>query len=251
MSRLGIKVQLTLLILAFSLLLGLLLLRSIPAFNLRTVQMVVQGGSDQAPVEAKNQLAALVGTSLFSLNLRSQGRDLKLITGIRDAKLSRKLPSTILAVLTLSDASAVLKEEESEQTYLVDGSSLNPLHPQDAAAWQQVVVTIEVPASYARMMAQYGVDASFVQVMQLAESLEGKTTLITKIKYDNNSSNSFGKMVLELSSLNAQIWVREPVGAPQVSAAVSLVQQDQEDALVFLSSETRRYDLYREGLVRR
>jgi hypothetical protein len=70
------------------------------------------------------------------------------------------------------------------------------------------------------MMVRYGVDDSFLQVMELAKSLEGKTTLITTIKYDNNSSNSFGKMILELSSLNAQIWVREPVGAAQVSAAV-------------------------------
>ena len=112
-------------------------------------------------------------------------------------------------------------------------------------------VTIEVPPFYARMMVRYGVDDSFLQVMELAKSLEGKTTLITTIKYDNNSSNSFGKMVLELSSLNAQIWVREPVGAAQVSAAVLLVQEDQKDALSFLSSQARRYDLYREGLVRR
>ncbi|HBO36306.1 MAG TPA: hypothetical protein DD633_07065, partial [Sphaerochaeta sp.] len=135
--------------------------------------------------------------------------------------------------------------------YLVEDHHLRKLHPDDVSAWQKVVVTIEVPASYAHMMATYSVDDSFLHVMQLATSLEGKTTLITKIKYDNNSSNSFGKMVLELSSLNAQIWVREPVGTPQIHAAVSLVLQDQKDSLSFLSSEARRYDLYREGLVRR
>ncbi|HAP57260.1 MAG TPA: hypothetical protein DCR02_05605 [Sphaerochaeta sp.] len=251
MKPVAIKVKLTLLILVFAIILGLLLLQSIPAFNLRTVQITVEGGSGEVPIEAKQQLASLVGVSLFSINMMKQKRALTEITGIQKADLRRKPPSTLQATLHLFDASAVIREEDGGQAYLVEDHHLRKLHPDDVSAWQKVVVTIEVPASYAHMMATYSVDDSFLHVMQLATSLEGKTTLITKIKYDNNSSNSFGKMVLELSSLNAQIWVREPVGAPQIHAAVSLVLQDQKDSLSFLSSETRRYDLYREGLVRR
>lgn len=251
MKPVAIKVKLTLLILVFAIILGLLLLQSIPAFNLRTVQITVEGGSGEVPVEAKQQLASLVGVSLFSINMMKQKRALTDITGIQKADLRRKPPSTLQATLHLFNASAVIREEDGGQAYLVEDHHLRKLHPDDVSAWQKVVVTIEVPASYAHMMATYSVDDSFLHVMQLATSLEGKTTLITKIKYDNNSSNSFGKMVLELSSLNAQIWVREPVGAPQIHAAVSLVLQDQKDSLSFLSSEARRYDLYREGLVRR
>jgi len=251
MKPVAIKVKLTLLILVFAIILGLLLLQSIPAFNLRTVQITVEGGSGEVPVEAKQQLASLVGVSLFSINMMKQKRALTDITGIQKADLRRKPPSTLQATLHLFDASAVIREEDGGQAYLVEDHHLRKLHPDDVSAWQKVVVTIEVPASYAHMMATYSVDDSFLHVMQLATSLEGKTTLITKIKYDNNSSNSFGKMVLELSSLNAQIWVREPVGAPQIHAAVSLVLQDQKDSLSFLSSEARRSDLYREGLVRR
>jgi len=251
MKPVAIKVKLTLLILVFAIILGLLLLQSIPAFNLRTVQITVEGGSGEVPVEAKQQLASLVGVSLFSINMMKQKSALTDITGIQKADLRRKPPSTLQATLHLFDASAVIREKDGGQAYLVEDHHLRKLHPDDVSAWQKVVVTIEVPASYAHMMATYSVDDSFLHVMQLATSLEGKTTLITKIKYDNNSSNSFGKMVLELSSLNAQIWVREPVGAPQIHAAVSLVLQDQKDSLSFLSSEARRYDLYREGLVRR
>jgi len=251
MKPVAIKVKLTLLILVFAIILGLLLLQSIPAFNLRTVQITVEGGSGEVPVEAKQQLASLVGVSLFSINMMKQKRALTDITGIQKADLRRKPPSTLQATVHLFDASAVIREEDGGQAYLVEDHHLRKLHPDDVSAWQKVVVTIEVPASYAHMMATYSVDDSFLHVMQLATSLEGKTTLITKIKYDNNSSNSFGKMVLELSSLNAQIWVREPVGTPQIHAAVSLVLQDQKDSLSFLSSEARRYDLYREGLVRR
>ncbi|MEA4865395.1 MAG: hypothetical protein VB088_08360 [Sphaerochaeta sp.] len=251
MKPVAIKVKLTLLILVFAIILGLLLLQSIPAFNLRTVQITVEGGSGEVPVEAKQQLASLVGVSLFSINMMKQKSALTDITGIQKADLRRKPPSTLQATLHLFDASAVIREKDGGQAYLVEDHHLRKLHPDDVSAWQKVVVTIEVPASYAHMMATYSVDDSFLHVMQLATSLEGKTTLITKIKYENNSSNSFGKMVLELSSLNAQIWVREPVGTPQIHAAVSLVLQDQKDSLSFLSSEARRYDLYREGLVRR
>lgn len=251
MSKLDIKVKLALLILPLAILLCVLLLRSIPAFNLRTVQIQVQGGSKVVPVAVQEKLSELVGTSLFGINLAKYSKNLETITGVKNVKLVRKLPSSLLASLTLVDAGALIKEEASDKAYLVDNLHLKALHPDDVVPWQSVAVTIEVPSSYAQMMVNYGVDDSFHQVLELARSLEGKTTLITKIKYDNNSSNSFGKMVLELSSLNAQIWVREPVGAAHVSAAVSLVQQDQKNALSFLSSQARRYDLYREGLVRR
>lgn len=251
MRRVGIKVKMALLLLPLAVLLGLLLLRSIPAFNLRTVQIVAQGGSKEVPLEARELLSILVGESLFGIPMAKYTRSLAAITGIHSAKLVQKLPDTLLVTLTLIDASAVVLEEDTQMAYLVDNLHLKALHPADLAAWQEVAATIEVPSSYARMMVHYGVDDSFHQVLELARSFEGKTTLITKVKYDNNSSNSFGKMVLELSSLNAQIWVREPVGVAQVRAAVSLVQQDRKDMLSFLSSESRRYDLYREGLVRR
>ena len=245
------KTKMVLLLLPLLVLLLLFTLRSIPQCMISSVQVTALQGSEQVPTEVAQYLSALVGTSLFALNLGKEEARLESFGPVRKAQLKRALPSTLMVDLTLVDALALVQTEDGQVNYLVEGEALVPLDSRDVSAWKKVVLTIEVPRSYAQMMARHGIDEGFAQVMGLARSLEGKTSLITRIKYDNNSSNSFGKMVLELSSLNAQIWVREPVGAHLVQAAMLVVQQDQQDALSFLSSPTRRYDLYREGLVQR
>ncbi|WP_320130754.1 hypothetical protein, partial [uncultured Sphaerochaeta sp.] len=108
-----------------------------------------------------------------------------------------------------------------------------------------------VPQRYATMLQEYGTDETFLKVMELASSLDGDSSLITRIKYDNNSSNSFGKMVLEFSSINAQLWVREPVSTERIASAVALVVEDSENSLSFLSTGPLRYDLYKSAMVRR
>ncbi|HQB05707.1 MAG TPA: hypothetical protein PLD69_07190 [Sphaerochaeta sp.] len=58
-------------------------------------------------------------------------------------------------------------------------------------------------------------------------------------------------MVLDLPSLNARLWVREPVDPKHVQTALYWIEQDRKENLSFLSSSIQRYDLYREALVRR
>jgi len=87
MSKLDIKVKLALLILPLAILLCVLLLRSIPAFNLRSVQIQVQGGSKVVPVAVQEKLSELVGTSLFAINLAKYSRSLETITGVKNVKL--------------------------------------------------------------------------------------------------------------------------------------------------------------------
>jgi hypothetical protein len=112
-------------------------------------------------------------------------------------------------------------------------------------------LSIEVPLEYALLMERYGTDSAFATVVELGRDLGGEASLITRIKYDNNSSNSFGKMVLDLPTLNAQLWVREPVNPEQIRTALYWIEQDQKESLSFLSSTLQRYDLYKEALVRR
>ncbi|MGE4585383.1 MAG: cell division protein FtsQ/DivIB [Sphaerochaeta sp.] len=251
MRRPGIKVQLMLLLIPVFFLLVIATLRFIPQFDVRAIQVTIQGGSKETPPQATERLASLVGTSLFTINLSRQEALLASISSIASVQLRRKLPSILEATITLVDSPVLVLTDRDGQAYLVKDQKLLLLDAREIPAWKKVVSTIEVPVQYAELMSRYRVDDSFLQVLDLVQSLTGKTTLITTIKYDNNSSNSFGKMVLELSSLHAQIWVREPVSAAHVQAAVALVAQQQKDALSFLSSGTSRYDLYREGLVRR
>ena len=241
---------LTILALFVSILL-LLSLRSMPRYNLSSVEVVVQGGGNRLPNAVRQELSDLIGTSLFSINLSRLEKTFETHALLKTVQIKRSLPSTLHLTLTMATASALVVSTENERWFLVVNDALYELDTQDVPIWHTVVPTIEVPLSYCEMMVRYGLDRMFHQVMALARSLQENTTLISRIKYDNNSSNSFGKMVLELSSLNAHIWVREPVGAAQVHAAVALVETDRQHTLSFLSSVPKRYDLYREGLVRR
>ena len=165
--------------------------------------------------------------------------------------LTRTLPSTIKATIAFIDSPVIVQSENKERSYLVDGRTLVPIESSDADLWTDHLLRIEVPLEYALLMERYGTDSVFASVMGLTRGLSGEASLITRIKYDNNSSNSFGKMVLDLPSLNARLWVREPVDPKHVQTALYWIEQDRKENLSFLSSSIQRYDLYREALVRR
>lgn len=230
-------------------------LRYIPAFELKSIEVSFTGKQTQVPSQLKADLAMLVGTNLFKLRLSSLEKQFGTRPAVKKVALSRMLPRTLKVLVTLVESPVVIHALDENGVvntiYLVDGTRLEAIAAEDEHMWTSSLLTVEIPRSYAELMEVYGVDENFNQVMALTASLKDTTSLITRIKYDNNSSNSFGKMVLELSSLNAQIWVREPVGMAQVRSAVALVAEDQKDYLSFLSSGTQRYDLYRGGMVRR
>ncbi|MGH0052185.1 MAG: FtsQ-type POTRA domain-containing protein [Sphaerochaetaceae bacterium] len=247
----ALRVKLLLLLLPLVVFLLLVTLRSLPQFKITSIQVTAEQGSGKVPSSLREYLASLVGLSLFEVNVGRIEQELSEYPTVQTVQIHRKLPSLLFATICLVESSVLVQTDDGNEAYLVNEYALERIPSEDVDAWKARTVTIEVPSSYAQMLLSYGLDDSFHQVMELANSLEDKTTLITKIKYDNNSSNSFGKMVLEISSLKAQIWVREPVGAAQIQAAVALVEKDQKDTLSFLSSDIKRYDLYREGLVRR
>lgn len=222
-----------------------------PRFTVRQVVITTEDEGQAVSVEAKAQLSALVGLPLWRLSPAKEAARLCDLATVEGAVIRRRLPDTIEVRLKATESRVVVSSSEDGRYFLVKEGRLVAIGAEDAARYQSRVMTIEVPASYAEAMVRWGVDELFDQVIELTGSLGSESSLITRVKYDNNSSNSFGKMVLELSSLHAQIWVREPVGAARVQAAIALVQEDRERSLFFLSSQAKRYDLYREGLVRR
>ncbi len=247
--RLSIKVRLVALMVVLAALLFVLWLYTAPSHTVSQIVISVDG--HEAPTEVKQELAAYIGSPLMRLPLGKMEAQLKRLGTVKTAAIKRRLPDTVQVDLTLTESAVVVHSGDDGRYYLVKDGALVAIPAVDAAPYRQRVMTVEVPSSYAALMVRWGVDQLFGQVIALTQSLADESALITRVKYDNNSSNSFGKMVLELSSLHAQIWVREPVGPERVRTAISLVQADQERSLYFLSSETRRYDLYREGLVRR
>ncbi len=255
MKKIGVEYKVLALVLLVMLPLAYFSLSHVPSLYIDSV-ILSMGEEDLAtPYGLKSSLSQYSGKSLVSLSLRRVRRDLEKLPLVEEVILRKKFPSTLLVEAKLVDTAAVVlakdADDETVAVYVLRPPSLLPLQQEDWTLFGERVLKVEIPHGYATLMEKYGMDASFAQVMELAASLEENRALITRIKYDNNSSNSFGKMILELSALHAQIWVREPVSQEQVSQAIHLVQEDQRESLSFLREHMMRYDLYKGAMVRR
>lgn len=255
MRRVRIELKVLVLLVVVLLPLAYFSLSHVPSLYIGSVMLTITNDTMATPHAVKSALASYRGKSLVSLSPRRVSRELESLALVDSAKVRRSFPSTLLVEVALVDTPALVyakgAEDETVSVYVLRGSSLLPLVREDWALFEDHTLKVEIPVGYAVMMEKYGIDESFGEVMELASSLEGNSTLITRIKYDNNSSNSFGKMVLELSTLHAQIWLREPVSSVQVAQAIQLVQEDRRESLSFLSSHIMRYDLYKGAMVRR
>jgi len=255
MKAMRIELKVLALVLLVFLPLVYLSLSHVPSLYIDSVQLSMTDEKMATPYALKSALSEYRGKSLVSLSLKKVKRDLEELPLIKLVTLKRRFPSTLLVEATLFGVPALVLAKDTEDgtvaVYVLRGSSLLPLETEDWKLFEDHVLKVEIPLGYATLMEKYGVDSAFGEVMELAASLVGNRALITRIKYDNNSSNSFGKMVLELSALHAQLWLREPVSAARVAQAIELVQEDQRELLSFLSGHMMRYDLYQGAMVRR
>ncbi len=91
---------------------------------------------------------------------------------------------------------------------------------------------------YASFIVKWGYEEGFVQMLELTRQMDAKS-LITNIKYDNNNSNRFGRLIVETSSPDAELCIREPVTYQRLVQALDYLVED------------GIYDLYANALVKR
>lgn len=259
-SAVPASVKILLLVAIVVILLAWYSLRYIPYFDVQQVEVSTTQDMWQVPLAANRIAGPLKGLSQFELNLSDLEKRFEQLPVVQDASVRRDMPDTLVVVLELvapqALVSAVGTDGESLGTYLVKNDRLLELPAEDRSLYGDTVFTIEVPAEYASVLIRYGLDDSIRTVLALAADLgsstDSRNALITKIKYDNNSSNNFGRMVLELPSCNARLWVREPVSAQLIARSIALIVQDEaNDALRFMEQAPKRYDLYADAMVRR
>lgn len=255
MKRISLGVKLVFLLLVSLSSIFYFSLRAIPAFEISSVKVTVGEGGEKIPHAVEAELISLRGQSLFAVNLHSLEKKLTSLAVVGEISIKRVFPSSLVVHLEVAQPTALVSSTDEngvqDGLFLVKNGILLPLDREDWSLYKNGPVYVEVPSGYASMLQEYGTDETFLKVMELASSIDADSSLITRIKYDNNSSNSFGKMVLEFSSLNAQIWVREPVSTARIASAVSLVIGEQANSLSFLGTGPLRYDLYERAMVRR
>ncbi|MFA6688351.1 MAG: FtsQ-type POTRA domain-containing protein [Sphaerochaetaceae bacterium] len=259
-SGIPASVKILLLLALVFILLAWYSLRFIPQFDIQQVDIKVTGGTGQVPLGANRIAGPLKGLSQFELRRSELEKRFEQLAVVQSAKVTRKLPDTLTVDIVLVAPQALVAAVDDSgsllATYLVKHERLIELPAEDRSVYGDTVSTVEVPQEYATLLKRYGLDEGIKTVLSLVADLreadETRNTLITKIKYDNNSSNNFGRMVLELPRHNARLWVREPVSAQLVVKSIALIEQSAEnEPLRFLDQEPKRFDLYADALVKR
>ncbi len=231
---------------------GVYTLKYIPAFVVNQVLLQEEQGR-ALPKGVMEVLASQKGKPLFGETKGELSKALSQEPLIARFSISRKLPDKFSVKVSLRPLEAILVVAEGDVTQKLmglEGKSLYPIGMADRDIYPDSVVRIVITPSYAAMIEGYGVDDGLVNVVRYLGSLQGNMSLITMVKYDNNSSNRLGRVVLQLASLHAEVCIREEVTPELMRKAIDVVARE-ERGLLHLDNEWTRYDVYASGIVRR
>ncbi len=246
----GVVLTIVLLIIALVLLVVWASLSYIPLFNISTIEVK---GVDNIPLNIEKLLAPYYGVNRFKVDKANLVKELNALSIVDTASVRYKFPSIMIVEVTLFVPEALSTCDN--EYFIVKNDSLIKCEKSDLKAYPDLPI-VEISSSYKEYLKNFGVDSSFKEVLSLISDitlrLEGKLNLITRVKYDNNNSNSFGAMVLEMGSLNTVLSVRDKVDAKQIIEAVKLIEKlSTDDNTYLLSGSEHRFDLYKHAMVKR
>jgi len=204
-------------------------------FDVREIKLEHNGVTDAVPQDVINVLAKTRGVNIFRLNMNTLRQELLECEGVLEAKVSRYFPDCLMVRVYFNRF--VIKVRAGDYFYCADSERMIQVS-EERYNMQTDLNEVFLPEGYAGFITKWGYDEGFVQMLELASQISPKF-LITGIKYDNNNSNRFGRMILELSSLNVELYVREPVTWQRLEEALGCI------------GEEGRYDLYANALVKR
>lgn len=223
-------------------------LQYIPSLKVDSVMASVNGGGT-IPTGTMSVLKSLYGKPIYSFTISSLEHAISDDPLVDTVQVKRRLPKTVEVIVILRRADAILVDEGGA-SYVVSGKDLIAMDKMDGAVYPESVLRIVVSSSYAAFLRKYGVDDSFHHILSLVAQISDETSLITTVKYDNNSNDGFGNIVLELAGVHARLSVREDVSSVVLKKALEVVVAEQKGS-ISLKGEYVSYDVYAGGLVRR
>lgn len=245
-------VVLTIILLAFALVILLVWasLSYIPLFNINQIEVE---GVDNIPLNIEKLLAPYYGVNRFKVDKSALLKEINELSIVDTAAVSFRFPALMVVNIVLFVPQALSSCDN--EYFIVKNDQLIKCQKSDFKAYPNLPV-VEIATSYKEYLKKFGVDGSFKEVLCLISDitlrLEGNLNLITRVKYDNNNSNSFGAMELEMGSLNTVLSVRDKVDAKQIIEAVKLIEKlSREDNTYLLSGSEHRFDLYKHAMVKR
>ncbi len=242
------KIVTWLVVLGMVVFIGFYSLRFVPSLVIREVVV-----DNVLPSSVAQSISLVKGKPLYGSAKMEVENALEGEPLVVEYKVKQKVPHSLEIQTTLlkADAILVVEDESVEKSFhVLSSGKLFPLEKEDENLYPESVFRILISPSYEKFLTLYGSDGKLETVLRYLDSLQGNISLITMVKYDNNSSNSLGWVVLRLSSLHTEICVREEIPPSLMRKAFGLVVKQEEERL-HLTSEWTHYDVYASGMVRR
>ncbi len=222
-------------------------LRNLSYFKVTSVEVSVDGPVSEVRSDIERLVNPLKGMNILEVDTRALKRSIQALDGVESAEVRKYYPDKIIVSVTYLDLTAkayCVDEAGTVSYFFVDGSDLMAA---SAKTWEEFdrLPIVELNPAYAQMVLKWGSDQGFVSMVPLVEHL-ATNSLITSIKYDNNNGSDFGRLVLSLPSLNAQLYVRELVSVQRLDEALAVIE-DQSST----NGSSVVFDLYANTLVKR
>ncbi len=222
-------------------------LRYIDFFNVKEIDITVHGPVTNVSTEMQRIINPVKGRNIFEINLRSLTKELEAFDGVSQVNIRRYYPDTLIMEIDYSEVALKcysISDSREISYYFSHDGILEQVGQQTWDAFDKPAV-VELNPAYAQMIVKWGADEGFSSMLKLAEQLSGNN-LITNIKYDNNNGNEFGRLGIDLSSLNSTLYVRELVSAQRLGEALDLISSQ-----FSAGGANVIYDLYANTLVKR
>ena len=222
-------------------------LRYIDFFDVKDFDITVNGPLTNVSVEMQRILNPQKGRNIFEINLRSLKKKLLAVDGVSSVVIKRYYPDKLILDITYMDVDIrcySLQEDGATNYFFVHDGVMEPVGQETWESFDKPAI-VELNPTYAQKNVKWGCDEGFLSMVKLTEELKDNN-LITNIKYDNNNGDDFGKLVIDLSSLNSTLYVRELVSANRLSEALDLISSQ-----FSAGGANVIYDLYANTLVKR
>ena len=222
-------------------------LRNIDFFNIEEIDVSVSGPVTNVPADMQRIINPLKGLNIFEVSLGKIRKSLEAFDGVKSVKISRFYPDKLIIDIEYDDVAlrSYSISDDGVITYYFIHDDILEIVGQDTWESFDKLAVVEINPAYAQMIIKWGSDEGFRAMVAMGQHLAGYN-LITNMKYDNNMGNEFGRLVIDISSLNSVLYVREQVSVRRLDQMLEIISSQ-----FSAGGASVVYDLYANTWVKR
>ena len=222
-------------------------LRNIDFFNIEEIDVSVSGPVTNVPADMQRIINPLKGLNIFEVSLGKIRKSLEAFDGVKSVKIKRFYPDKLIIDIEYDDIAlrSYSISDDGVITYYFIHDDILEIVGQDTWESFDKLAVVEINPAYAQMIIKWGSDEGFRAMVAMGQHLAGYN-LITNMKYDNNMGNEFGRLVIDISSLNSVLYVREQVSVRRLDEMLEIISSQ-----FSAGGASVVYDLYANTWVKR